>query len=197
MDANYVISQLTGTWTSMLEQFYDTISDEVIVWLAKEHNLDLNELREKAKPLRTKILAKGTSGLETKKTTKKSVPRAKEPNQSKYGNYSCNELKELCKERRMPTRRSKADMINDLMKNDAENNNEENEKKEEESENDEEKSENEKEESDKKEKGKELKKVNEKKKEKQVVIKKPESSKPSCSKNELFEESLSEDEDED
>ena len=44
-NAQEVIFQLTNTWTSMLDKFYDSVADEYLSWMAKEYNIELKVLK--------------------------------------------------------------------------------------------------------------------------------------------------------
>ena len=70
-NAQEVLAQLNNTWTSMLDKFYDSVADEYIQWMAKEYKMDLKALREKAAPLKDKLLSKATESITAVKTTKK------------------------------------------------------------------------------------------------------------------------------
>jgi hypothetical protein len=114
-NAQEVLSQLTNTWSSMLDKFYDSVADEYLLWMSKEYKIDLKTLKEKAAPLKTKLLSKATESVSSVKTTKKPVAKTKVLDTSKYGNMSRKELIEHCKNRSLPVKRKNQDMI-DLLK---------------------------------------------------------------------------------
>ena len=123
-NAQEVLSQLTNTWSSMLDKFYDSVADEYLAWMAKEYNIDLKTLKEKALPLKEKLLSKATDAVSAVKTTKKAVVvSAKDTDDSKYGKMSRKELIELCKSKSLPVKRKNQDMI-DLLKKQEETNSE-------------------------------------------------------------------------
>jgi hypothetical protein len=99
----------------MLDKFYDSVADEYLVWMAKEYNVDLKQLKEKAQPLKAKLLSKATDAVSAVKTTKKAVPKSKVEDDSKYGSITRKELIELCKSRSIPVKRKNQDMA-DLLK---------------------------------------------------------------------------------
>ena len=76
-NAQEVLSQLTNTWSSMLDKFYDSVADEYLLWMSKEYKIDLKTLKEKAAPLKTKLLSKATESVSSVKTTKKAVTKTK------------------------------------------------------------------------------------------------------------------------
>jgi len=116
MDASEVLQQLSVTWTSMLDKFYDSIEDEMITWISKEHKIPIATLRAKAAPLKEKLLSKATESVNNIKTTKKADLRSKISDSSKYGKMLRKELIELSKERNLPVKRKNQDMINALKK---------------------------------------------------------------------------------
>ena len=113
-NAHDVLQQLTNTWSSMLDKFYDSVADEYIKWMAKEYNMDIKELREKAIPLKAKLLSKATDAVSVVKTTKKQNLQQKVVDTSKYGSMSRKELIELCKLNNIPVKRKNQDMIDKL-----------------------------------------------------------------------------------
>ena len=115
-NAQEVLAQLTNTWSSMLDKFYDSVADEYLQWMAKEYKMDIKSLREKAGPLKAKLLAKATESVTAVKTTKKPVTKAKIADESKYGSMPRKELVELCKSRNLPVKRKNQDMIDQLKK---------------------------------------------------------------------------------
>lgn len=115
-NAQEVLAQLTNTWSSMLDKFYDSVADEYLQWMAKEYKMDIKSLREKAGPLKAKLLAKATESVNAVKTTKKPVTKAKIADESKYGTMPRKELVELCKSRNLPVKRKNQDMIDQLKK---------------------------------------------------------------------------------
>lgn len=115
-NAEEVLTQLTNTWSSMLDKFYDSVSDEYIKWMAKEYEMDLKTLREKAAPLKAKLLSKATEAVSVVKTTKKQTGKTKVVDSSKYGTMSRKELVELCKTHSLPVKRKNQDMIDQLKK---------------------------------------------------------------------------------
>ena len=123
-NAQEVLAQLNNTWSSMLDKFYDSVADEYLSWMAKEYNVELKTLKEKALPLKAKLLAKATDSMHVVKTTKKPTVKPKVNDSSKYGTLSRKELVELCKERSIPVKRKNQDMIDLLKKSDDENENE-------------------------------------------------------------------------
>ena len=115
-NAQEVLAQLTNTWSSMLDKFYDSVSDEYIKWMAKEYEMDLKTLREKAAPLKAKLLSKATEAVSAVKTTRKQAGKAKIVDSSKYGTMSRKEIVELCKTHGLPVKRKNQDMIDQLKK---------------------------------------------------------------------------------
>ena len=113
-NAQEVILQLTNTWTSMLDKFYDSVADEYLSWMAKEYNIELKSLKEKAAPLKTKLLSKATDAVSAVKTTKKQETKHKMVDNSRYGSMTRKELVELCKSRTLPVKRKNQDMIDSL-----------------------------------------------------------------------------------
>ena len=191
-NAQEVLAQLTTTWSSMLDKFYDSVSDEYIKWMAKEYNMEIKALREKAAPLKAKLLSKAAEAVNAVKTTKKQNVKVKVVDTSKYGTLSRKELMELCKNRSLPIKRKNQDMIDQLKTYDE--NNEEKPKENSENESD---SEQEPElESEKKENIAESSKPKNKPLIKpKLVSKKPKATPPP--KNELMEEPLESDSDND
>jgi hypothetical protein len=191
-NAQEVLSQLTNTWSSMLDKFYDSVADEYLLWMSKEYKIDLKTLKEKAAPLKTKLLSKATESVSSVKTTKKAVTKTKVLDASKYGNMSRKELVEHCKERSLPVKRKNQDMIDLLKTYDEKNQPEEAEKEEEMSE----KGSSEKEDSEDEEPNSETEpEIVQKPKKKPVTkaVKTIKAEKPV--KNELIEETMSDDDD--
>lgn len=120
-NAQEVLLQLNNTWSAMLDKFYDSVSDEYLKWMANEYNMDLKALREKAEPLKTKLLSKATEAVSAVKTTKKQIVKSKVIDDSKYGTMSRKELIDLCKSRSLAVKRKNQDMIDQLKKYDDEN----------------------------------------------------------------------------
>lgn len=122
MDASQVIAQLNSTWSSLIDKYYDHIADEYLSWMSNEYNIPLDELKEKAQPVKDKIMniatfqnTQETSGI--KKKAKKPVKSSTDnlPSSNIYTNMSRNELASLCRENGLPVRRKNLDMINSLM----------------------------------------------------------------------------------
>ena len=116
MDATEVLQQLNATWSSMLDKFYDSVEDEMISWISKEHNIPITTLRAKAAPLKEKLLSKATEAVNSVKSTKKAEMKPKTKDGSKYGKMIRKELVELSKERNLPVKRKNQDMIDALKK---------------------------------------------------------------------------------
>ena len=127
-NAQEVLAQLTNTWSNMLDKFYDSVADEYLQWMAKEYKMNIKELREKAAPLKQKLLAKATEAVSAVKTTKKKTVVNKEFDNSKYGSMSRKELIELSKERSLAVKRKNQDMIDQLKKYDEDHTEEEDQK---------------------------------------------------------------------
>lgn len=119
-NAQEVISQLTNTWTSMLDKFYDSVAEEYLLWMSKEYKIDIKILREKAAPLKEKLLNKATHSISSVKTTKKPI-NVKIQDPSKYGAMDRKQLIGFCKERQLPIKRKNQDMIDALKKFDSDN----------------------------------------------------------------------------
>ena len=120
-NAQEVLTQLNNTWTSMLDKFYDSVADEYLQWMAKEYKMDLKTLREKAAPLKEKLLSKAAESVAAVKTTKKPEIKTKVTDESKYGSMPRKTLVELCKTRSLPVKRKNQDMIEQLKKYDEDN----------------------------------------------------------------------------
>ena len=126
MNATEILSQLNGTWNILLEKYYDKISDEFIKHLAKENNLNEEELHQKAAPLKKQILsiAKAeitTNSTEIKKGAKKHVPQKATSGDEKYDSMSRKDLIALCQKHGIPKKRKNLDMIALLQAIDAKN----------------------------------------------------------------------------
>ena len=115
MDSKSVLQELNNTWEKMLDKFYDGVVDEFITWMAKEHNMDIKVLREKAAPLKERLIANASNNINSIKTTKKNVNKPKHVDNSIYSSKTRKELIELCQQRHLPVKRKNLDMINNLI----------------------------------------------------------------------------------
>ena len=116
MDATEVLQQLNATWSTMLDKFYDSVEEEMILWISKEHKIPIATLRAKAAPLKEKLLSKATEAVNSVKSTKKAEIKSKMSDSSKYGKMLRKELIELSKERNLQVKRKNQDMIDALKK---------------------------------------------------------------------------------
>ena len=133
MDAAQVLAALNNTWSTSLEEYYDNIEDEYLKYMSKEFNIPLDKLKEKAIPVREKILEKAksksdsqSSGIKKKKQSVASIKmeakRAavqksiEEDPSNKYLHMSRKELIEASRNLRLPVKRKNQDMIDALKK---------------------------------------------------------------------------------
>ena len=132
MDAAQVISNMNSTWLRLMDKYYDHIAEEYIKWMATEYNMPIDELTERAKPVKAQILATVSSQAiqpdppaqpsEIKKVPKKPVKKpSSAESTSQYASMSRKDLAELCKQRKLTVRRKNLDMIQSLDEQDAQN----------------------------------------------------------------------------
>lgn len=121
MNATQVLNAMHDHWTTLMAQYYDSISSSYIEHLAKEYNLDVDELKEKIAPLKDTILKTASASalavpqpLVSKSTTKKQTKPAVVNSGSVYAAMSRKELIDLCKSNNMPVKRKNQDMIDAL-----------------------------------------------------------------------------------
>ena len=118
MDALEVKNAMNAHWQNYMSKYYDHISENYIKFIAKEYNLDIEEINKKCEHLKSKILSKAVEICNDepiiRKTLAKTKSASKEVDPSLYGKMSRADLIDLCKKNNIRPRRSNKDMIDAL-----------------------------------------------------------------------------------
>lgn len=127
MDATQVLSQLTSTWTGLLDQYYDHVASEHLKNISKEYNIPIEELQTKTLGLKEQIMKSLSKCMEQpteekKEQPKKAAPAKKEEKKTgELDKLGRKELQELCKQKGIPTKRKNSDMVNAIREYDEKN----------------------------------------------------------------------------
>ena len=130
MDATQVLSQLTSTWSDLLDQYYDHVAAEHLKSISKEYNIPLEDLHSKTNGLKEQIMHTLTKCMDPPKAKtadkpveiveKEKVKQKK--NKAESGTLESmgrKELQELCKQKGIPTKRKNSDMVDSIKEFDA------------------------------------------------------------------------------
>ena len=119
MDVQQIITQLTNHWTTLMDQYYDNVSNEYLQTISEKYNIPINDLKNETSGLKDIIMKKITNCMDppNQETEQKNEPEKKEKktkskkDTSLLENMSRKQLQEICKEKGIPTKRKNADMI--------------------------------------------------------------------------------------
>ena len=134
MDASQVMSGLNTAWSGLLDQYYDHIAEEYIKWMSQEYHIPIEELQERAKPVKEQVISQATANViaggdshikkkpKTMAAIKADASKAKleasTNGGSVYAKMARKELVETCRSRKLPVKRKNLDMVDQLVEND-------------------------------------------------------------------------------
>lgn len=124
MDATAVTKAMNDHWVKLLDEYYDYIADAYIKHLSAEHDIPVEELEEKTKGLKEKVMKDAFIAIESGNDIKRDARKTKQKmtttstTKSVYDAFTHPELAKLCKDNKLPVKRKKQDMIDALVQND-------------------------------------------------------------------------------
>ena len=124
MDATKVLSQLTNTWTTCLDEYYDHVAKEHLKMISEKYNIPIEDLNIKSKEMKEGIMKKLTNCIPSEKVEQTEKPKKQEKEKNLDQNLESlgrKNLQNMCKERGIPTKRKNADMVDAIKEYDLKN----------------------------------------------------------------------------